>query len=47
MIAEEFVVWPLTCIYCGSEQVIPSSIKLDDYLCCDCGRYQLSDEEEE
>lgn len=37
--------WPLTCIYCGSEQVIWSTTK-QNVLCEECGRWQLEDEDE-
>ena len=36
--------WPLTCIHCGSEEVIKSDHE-NNYLCCDCGRWQLEEEE--
>ena len=36
-------VWPLTCVYCDSKDLIFSPTK-DDVLCNDCGRWQLTEE---
>ena len=32
--------WPLTCIFCGSTDLIYSEHK-HDIICLECGRYQL------
>ena len=38
--------WPLTCIYCGSERVYYSEYK-NDVRCQVCGKWQLTEEDEE
>ena len=40
-----YIEYPLTCIHCDSDDVIYSEYK-EDYICCDCGLYQLEEDEE-
>ena len=36
--------WPLTCVYCGSDSVI--LLQADgNAICEECGRYQIEEEE--
>ena len=40
----DYNLWPLTCVHCGSDDIIFSPTK-DNTLCQCCGEWQLEEEE--
>ena len=44
IIKAECNLWPLTCIYCGSTEVVFEQYVKDAYCQC-CGKWQLEEEE--
>lgn len=42
---EECNSWPLTCLYCGGDEVTYSIYK-DDARCLECGKWQLKEEQD-